>query len=150
MSASSLERTLKRLANAPEAAVRDACKEIREIARQEGGSVTAGRNRKRYQLDLVTRITKSGTKVTAIGWGIPTGFWVWKNTGTQGPYPIPKKLAKRYKPGREIYAPGYAHPVRQVQHPGIRPRYKWRRVVKRADGVVDKALVQHVRWAIRG
>lgn len=144
-----LRRTLARLADVPEPALKAATKAVEEIARQEGGTVVLGRKRRRVKLKAITRIKPSGNSITATVWGVPTGTWVWKNTGASS-HAIPKRKPTARRP-RVMHAQGYEHPVshRQISHPGRGGDGRWRDVVKRANRVVPEIIEQRVHEAIR-
>lgn len=150
MSVADLRRTLARLAEIPEPALKAACKAVEEIAAQEGGSVVLGRKRRRVKLKATTRIKGSGNTVTATVWGVPTGPWVWKTSGTRA-HTIPKRRPSAKKP-RPMQGKGYAHPVqyRQVHHPGSGGHHAWQIVVKRANKVVPEIIAKRVHEVVSG
>ena len=149
MSVAELRRTLARLAEVPEPALKAACKAVEQIAAQEGGTVVLGRKRRRVKLKAITRIKPSGNKITATVWGVPTGPWVWKNTGA-GAHTIPKRKPTAKKP-RPMHGKGYPHPIQrmQIQHPGASGQGTWRVVVKRAERVVPEIIGKAVHEALR-
>lgn len=148
MSVAELRRTLSRLAEIPESALTAACKAVEQIAAQEGGTVVLGRKQRRVKLKAITRIKGSGNKVTATVWGVPTGPWVWRNTGASG-HNIPKRKPTAKKP-RPMHGDGYAHPIQrmQVHHPGSSGDHAWRTVVKRAERVVPEIIGKAVHEAV--
>lgn len=148
MSAAELRRTLARLAEIPEPALAAACKAVEEIAFTEGGSVVV--RGRRYKLKAITRIKRGGNTITATVWGTPTGFWVWKNTGTSA-HLIPKRPPTAKNP-RPMHGGGYAHPIqrKQIMHPGTGGRGAWRKVVARAERIVPETIEKYVKGALRG
>lgn len=153
MSVADLRHTLAELAGVPEPAIRAACKAVEQIAAQEGGSITVvrfnGRNAKQttYKLKAKTRIKVTGDVASATVWGTPTGFWVWKNTGT-APHTIGPRRKDTKTKRRAIKLPGSTHPVRVVDHPGTRGRGAWRKVIRRAERVVPQIVANHVHRAV--
>ena len=149
MSVVELRRTLARLADVPEPALRAACKAVEQFAASEGGFVRVGRNKRTYKLKAITRIQSRGTTITATVYGIPAGFWVWKTTGTDA-HLIPKRPPTKARP--RPMAGGLRHPVQrtQLRHPGASGRGAWDNVRKRAATVVPEMVEQHIRRVIAG
>lgn len=150
MTVAQLRATLARVAAIPEPAIRAASQAVEDVARAEGGTVTLGRKHRRVTLKGVSRVKRSGDRIVATVWGVPTGPWVWKDTGT-APHLIPTRAPTRRRP-RPMHGQGFAHPVARVQleHPGTGGRGAWDRVVTRAEQVVPDTIRAHVRGAIRG
>jgi hypothetical protein len=148
VSVAELRRTLARLSEVPEPALKAACKAVEKIAAEEGGTVVLGRKKRRVKLKAITRIKPSGNTITATVWGVPTGPWVWKNTGT-GAHQIPKRTPTKRSP-RPMHGDGYGHPIqrKQISHPGSGGRNAWRTVVKRAERVVPETIQKHVHEVI--
>lgn len=149
MSLAQLRRTLAELADVSEPAVKAACTAVEKIAVQEGGTVVLGRKRKRVKLKAITRVKDHGAEVVATVWGVPTGPWVWANTGAN-PHAIPKRKPTAKRP-RPMQGDGFEHPVQRVQvhHPGTGGRGAWRKVVARAERVVPEIIGQAVHEVVR-
>jgi hypothetical protein len=148
VSVAELRRTLALLNEVPEQALTAACKAIETVAAQEGGTVVLGRKRRRVKLKAITRIKGSGNSITATVWGVPTGPWVWKNTGTAG-HSIPKRKPTPKRP-RPMHGDGYAHPVsnKQIHHPGSSGHGAWRTVVSRAEKIVPDYIGKAIHEAV--
>jgi len=145
---------LDNLANVPEAAIQDAAELVEAIAKQNGGSVTINRKHKhrRYQLFAVTEYRRDGERaVGATVFGTPTGFWVWKTSGTKGGYNIPKRKPRQGS-SRYLYGSGYAHPVRgQIKRKGrVSGHRAWDKVRDRAEREVPQVFIQAVHDAVKG
>lgn len=148
MSVAELRRTLARLNEVPESALTAACKAIETVAQQEGGSVVLGRKRRRVKLKAITRFKGSGNTITATVWGVPTGPWVWKNTGAGG-HMIPKRAPTAKRP-RPLKGDGYAHPInRQIHHPGASGKGAWNKVEERARKIVVDYVGKAIHEAVR-
>lgn len=127
--------------------MRAACKAIETVAAQEGGTVVLGRKQRRVKLKAITRIKGGGNTITATVWGVPTGPWVWKNTGTRG-HAIPKRPPTVKRP-RPLKGDGYAHPVnKQIRHPGSGGSGAWRRVQQRAEKIVPEYIGKAIHEAV--
>ena len=148
-----LRQVFDNLANLPESAIVDAAKLVEEMAKQGGGSVTVNRKGKhrRYNLGAVTHYERSNERaVGATVFGAPTGFWVWKTSGTRGGYNIPKRKPRQGS-SRYLYGAGYAHPVRgQIKRKGrVSGRGAWTKVRARAEREVPQVFVQAVHDVVR-
>lgn len=153
MTVADLRRTLAKLSEVPEPALKAACKAVETIAAQEGGSVVLGRKQRRVKLKAITRIKDHGDEIKATVWGTPTGPWVWKNTGRDGGYNIPKRKPTKRSP-RTMHADGYPHPVnvngQRIQFKGGRTSgsHAWDKVVKRAERVVPEIIGKAVHEVV--
>ena len=105
----------------------------------------------RYQLTakVAKRYQRPGV---AYAWmkGVPSGFWQWKETGTQAHLIAPRKKRrgrrKGWKPG-PLGLPG--HPVwGPVQHPGTNGARKWTKTVNEADAAIASIVQRYVDEAV--
>ena len=149
-----LKQVLDNLAAVPEAAIVDAAELVEAIAKQGGGSVTINRKgrHRRYTLGAVTHYERTNERaVGATVFGTPTGFWVWKTSGTRGGYSIPKRKPRQGS-SRYLYGAGYAHPVRgQIKRDGrVSGRRAWDKVRDRAEREVPQVFIQAVHDAVKG
>lgn len=123
---------------------------VENIARQEGGrfAMHLGKKRRRVRLTAMTRIKRSSDSASATVWGVPTGPWVWVDSGA-GAHLIPKRKPTAKNP-RPMHGQGYAHPVqrKQLHHPGTGGRGAWRAVKERARREVPKIFQEEVHKAV--
>jgi len=152
--ANRLKLVLDNLADVPESAIVDAAELVEAIAKQNGGSVTINRKgrHRRYNLFAVTEYRRDNERaVGATVFGTPTGFWVWKTSGTRGGYSIPKRKPRQGS-SRYMYGAGYAHPVRgQIKRKGrVGGRRAWDKVRARAEREVPQVFVQAVHDIVKG
>jgi hypothetical protein len=148
-----LRQVLDDLAKIPEAVIVEAAELVEDIAKQNGGSVTINRSgrHRRYNLGAVTHYDKTNqTTVGATVFGTPTGFWVWKTSGTRGGYSIPKRKPRQGS-SRYMYGAGFAHPVRgQIRRKGrVSGRGAWTKVRARAEREVPQVFIQAVHDAVK-
>jgi hypothetical protein len=148
-----LRQVLDNLANVPESAIVDAAKLVEGIARANGGSVTINRRGKhrRYPLYAVTEYQRDSERaVGATVFGTPTGFWVWKTSGTRGGYSIPKRKPRQGS-SRYMYGAGFAHPVRgQITRKGrASGRRAWDKVRARAEREVPQVFIDAVHNVVK-
>lgn len=151
MTAASLRAKLDRLADLPAVGMVAASELVERIANEEGsriGPMTLGRKRRRVRLTSTTRIRRGRATAEVTVWGVPTGPWVWADSGT-GAHAIPKRKPTARRP-RPMHGAGYAHPIsrKQIQHPGARGRRAWRRVYERAVREVPTVVGQAVKKEI--
>jgi hypothetical protein len=106
----------------PASALREVVKAFTKIAEQEGG-----RMKGRYQLTAEAsewQVSAGTASVTMKG--TPSGFWVWKETGTR-----PHTIRPRRK---KALAGDLGHPVwGAVHHPGTSGKKAWTKTVERAE-----------------
>ncbi len=148
MSVAELRRTLALINEVPESALIAACKVIETVAAQEGGSVVLGRKKRRVKLKAITRIKSTPNSTTATVWGVPTGPWVWKTTGTKA-HQIPKRPPTLKRP-RPMHGQGYPHPIsnKQIHHPGSGGKHAWDRVFARAEKIVPEYIGKAIHEAV--
>ena len=140
MSVAELRRTLTKLADTPEPAVKTACKTVEQYAASIGGSVRLGSNKRRTKLTATTKIRTSGTTVSATVVGEPAGPWVWKTTGTDA-----HMIAPRGRGRRSVMGGGLRHPVSvPIRHRGTRGKGAWDKVAAHAAKVVPAEVEKQI------
>jgi hypothetical protein len=149
MSVASLERQLDAVARLPQTAIVDAAKAVERIARDVGataGGVT--RRGRTTKLKAITRIKNRGSNdAEATVYGVPTGPWVWANTGTRGHTIAPRRRGRgRRATTGFLKGAGYPHPYgKPVRHPGTGGKGAWRKVVAQAETEVPKVFLAAAR-----
>jgi hypothetical protein len=135
----------KRIDNVPVELLDDAIKVFVDIAERNGGKMMGGR----YQLTAKPdKLRVRGEQASVLMKGVPSGFWVWRETGT-GEHTIrPKRRKKRgWKPG-PLGLPG--HPVwGPVIHPGTAGQLRWTKTVDQAAKAIDDLVERGVEKAVR-
>ena len=146
MSVAELRRTLTKLADTPEPAVKTACRTVEQYAASVGGTVRVGTNKRRVKLTATTKIRTSGNTVSATVVGEPVGPWVWKTDGTD-----PHRIAPRGRGRRRVLAGALGHPVSvPIRHPGSRGRGAWDDVAAYAAKTVPDVIERQIGRAING
>ena len=104
-----IEGLAKRIDNVPVELLDDAIRAFVVIAERNGGKMMGGS----YQLTakVAKRYQRPGV---AYAWmkGVPSGFWQWKETGTQAHVIAPRKKSARSTQGLEAGAARPARPSR--------------------------------------
>lgn len=148
MTAAQLRRTFDDLSHIPESAILEATTAVEDYAKRVGGRITIHRKKrvKTYPLRAVTKFEqRSGKTVKATVFGCPTGFWVWKTSGTRS-HDIPKRTGVT----RYLYWSVLGHPIGfWVRHPGTPGRGAWRRVRQFAETEVPRIFTEAVHDAVK-
>ena len=149
MTAASLRHTLDDLARVPEATILEATTAVEDYAKRVGGRITIHRRKKgprSYPLFAVTKFESDhGKTIRATVFGAPTGFWVWKTTGTRS-HDIPA----RGRGQRFLFWSDLGHPIGfWVRHPGSPGRGRWKQVTRFANTEVPRILSEAVHDFVR-
>jgi len=130
--------------------VGDAVRVFTVIAERHGGTMIRGKYKLTAKPGKQYRRPDSAWVLME---GVPSGFWVWKQTGTE-PHEIkPKKKRRGKKRGHWKPGPmggGLGHPVwGPVMHKGSSGHLAWTKTVREADAaikaLVERALAEAVR-----
>jgi len=135
----------KRIDDVPVALLGDAIKAFTVIAERNGGKMMGGK----YQLTAKPdRIRRRDDEASVVMKGVPSGFWVWKETGT-GKHEIrPRKKRKFKVPGP--MGGGLPHPMfGVVEHPGSDGSLKWTKTVDQAGKAIADIVERGIAKAVQ-
>jgi hypothetical protein len=145
-----IDKVAASLDNLPGDLVGDAVRVFTVIAERHGGRMMG-----RYQLTAKPgKMYRRPDSAWVLMEGVPSGFWVWKESGTGAHEIRPKKVRRRRKGKRNFAMPGpmgggLNHPVfGPVIHPGTTGSRKWTKTVNEADeaigALIERALAKAV------
>lgn len=140
----SLDALAARVAKLPRLLAEDAAERFDDIARAAASRVVgsgAKMNRAGVTLTTAAKVTAGSDGAHAEIVGVPKGPWVWVEGGTR-----PHRIVTR----RFMFGPGMAHPVRVVNHPGMRGQQAWTKAVETFRSDFADQATKTAKGVIRG